>query len=109
VTQARPFFERPDPDAGAAAQLEQPGARESLAALRSLLEEGPLSAEAAQELLGQAATAAGVKKGVLMKSLRAALLGSLQGPDLLTTLRLLQARGDALSRLDAALDIATGS
>jgi glutamyl-tRNA synthetase len=45
-----------------------------------------------------------VKKGVLMKSLRAALLGSLQGPDLVTTWRLLHASGEDQARLAQALN-----
>jgi glutamyl-tRNA synthetase len=40
-----------------------------------------------------------VKKGVVMKSARAALLGSLQGPDLLTTLTLLHRLVEAGPRL----------
>jgi glutamyl-tRNA synthetase len=43
-----------------------------------------------------------VKKGVLMKSLRAALLGSLQGPDLISSWRLLHALGEDRSRLPSA-------
>ena len=50
-----------------------------------------------------AVAAAGVKKGVLMKSLRAALLGSLQGPDLLTTWLLLQPSGEAKARIARSL------
>jgi glutamyl-tRNA synthetase len=42
-----------------------------------------------------------VKKGVLMKSLRAALLGSLQGPDLISSWRLLHALGEDRPRLAA--------
>ena len=38
-----------------------------------------------------------------MKSLRAALLGSLQGPDLLTTWLLLQASGEAKARIARSL------
>lgn len=44
-----------------------------------------------------------VKKGVLMKTLRAALLGSLQGPDLLTTWLLLQPSGEARQRIARSL------
>jgi glutamyl-tRNA synthetase len=44
-----------------------------------------------------------VKKGVVMKSLRAALLGSLQGPDLVATLLLLQPGGEAAARLQRSL------
>jgi glutamyl-tRNA synthetase len=89
IEQARPFFERPELNA--------------LAALLERLPEGPLTAEAAQALLGEAVAAAGVKKGVLMKSLRAALLGSLQGPDLLTTWLLLQPSGEARARISRSL------
>ena len=62
-----------------------------------------MTAEAAQELLGKAVADAGVKKGLLMKTLRAALLGSLQGPDLLTTWLLLQPSGEARARIERSL------
>ncbi|QVL54374.1 MAG: glutamate--tRNA ligase [Cyanobium sp. M30B3] len=107
VEQAEPFFERPPRNAAAEGQLAAEGARPALAALAAALEARdpgePLSADQAQTLLGEAAAAASVKKGVLMKSLRAALLGSLQGPDLLTTWLLLQRSGDALPRIRAGL------
>jgi glutamyl-tRNA synthetase len=107
VVQAAPFFSAPARNEAAAAQLASEGARPALAALAAALEaRGPaaaLSADQAQALLGEAASTAGVKKGVIMKSLRAALLGSLQGPDLLTTWLLLQRSGDALPRIQAAL------
>jgi glutamyl-tRNA synthetase len=103
IEQARPFFERPALNEAALQQLESAGARAALQALLERLPQGPLSAEAAQALLGDAVAAAGVKKGVLMKSLRAALLGSLQGPDLLTTWLLLQASGEARSRIERSL------
>jgi len=101
VAQAAPFFRRPDPDQAALDQLSAPGAAAAVAALREGLPEGLLEAAAAKALLEEAATAAGVKKGVLMKSARAALLGSLQGPDLLTTLGLLHRLGEAAPRLVA--------
>jgi len=99
VAQAAPFFRRPEPDQAALDQLDSPGAAAAMAALQAGLPEGPLDADAAKALLEQAATAAGVKKGVVMKSARAALLGSLQGPDLLTTLTLLHRLGEAAPRL----------
>jgi glutamyl-tRNA synthetase len=107
VEQAEPFFSTPSLNEAAQAQLAAEGAKPTLAALAAALEAlGPataLGADQAQALLGEAATAAGVKKGVIMKSLRAALLGSLQGPDLLTTWLLLQRSGDALPRIQACL------
>jgi len=99
VAQAAPFFHRPEPDQAALDQLGAPGAAAAVAALREGLPEGPLESDAAKALLETAATAAGVKKGVVMKSARAALLGSLQGPDLLTTLTLLHRLGEAAPRL----------
>ncbi len=107
VEQAEPFFNTPELNAAAQGQLAVEGARPALAALATALEAlgpgVPFTTDQAQVLLGEAATAAGVKKGVMMKSVRAALLGSLQGPDLLTTLRLLQRSGDALPRIQACL------
>ena len=107
VEQAQPFFTCPPLNAAAEAQLAAEGARPALAALAASLAAHdpaePLSADQAQALLGEAATSTGVKKGVLMKSLRAALLGSLQGPDLLTTWLLLQRSGDALARIQRCL------
>ncbi|MEB3362075.1 MAG: glutamate--tRNA ligase [Synechococcaceae cyanobacterium] len=101
VAQARPFFERPSADAGAQQQLGAEGAR---AALKAVLEHLPPASEPLdpQELLGLAAAAAQVKKGVLMKSLRAALLGSLTGPDLVSSWVLLHAIGEDRPRLEAA-------
>jgi glutamyl-tRNA synthetase len=103
IEQARPFFERPALNEAAVTQLESEGARPALQALLERLPEGVLTADAAQALLGEAVAAAGVKKGVLMKTLRAALLGSLQGPDLLTTWLLLQPSGEARSRIERSL------
>ena len=103
LEQARPFFERPELDGAAQQQLASDGARPALAALLERLPEGPLSTDAAQALLTDAVAAAGVKKGVLMKTLRAALLGSLQGPDLLTTWLLLQPSGEARQRIARCL------
>ena len=93
VEQAHPFFTTPELQEAAVTQLASEGARPALTALLERLPEGPLEAEQALALLGEAATAAGVKKGVIMKTLRAALLGSLQGPDLLGTWLLLHASG----------------
>ena len=105
VDQATPFFETPVADEAAQAQLASEGARGGLAALRQQLpaQATELTPDLAQALLGQAAVDAGIKKGVLMKSLRAALLGSLQGPDLVTTWQLLHRLGADATRIEAAL------
>mgnify|MGYP001806062813 FL=1 len=103
VDQAAPFFETPVPDEAALALRADAATRAALTALLEQLPQGPLEADTAQGLLGAAATAAGVKKGVLMKGLRAALLGSLKGPDLLTTWLLLHRLGSDRERIAAAL------
>jgi len=110
VSQAAPFFERPLPETEALEVLGQSPSRACLAALRQALEAhqpphpgSPLSGEAAQSLLQASAAEAGVKKGVMMKSLRAALLGSLRGPDLLTSWHLLHQTGEDRRRIAAAL------
>lgn len=106
VDQARPFFMQPALEEDGLKQLDQEGAKPCLQALLSALEETPWSGSSidqAQDLLKSAAATAGVKKGVLMKSLRAALLGRLQGPDLLTTWSLLAQIGQDLPRLRRCL------
>ena len=103
VEQARPFFSTPELDDAAKGQLDVDGARPALQALLTVLPEAELSADQAQGLLGEAATTAGVKKGVIMKTMRAALLGSLQGPDLLTTWLLLHRRGLDRPRIQRCL------
>jgi glutamyl-tRNA synthetase len=103
VEQARPFFTTPELQEAAVAQLASEGARPALAALLERLPEGALEADQAQALLGEACAAAEVKKGVIMKSLRAALLGSLQGPDLLATWLLLHRSGADRPRISRCL------
>jgi len=103
VAQAEPFFTCPPLNEAAQAQVVSDGAQAALAALLAKLNDGPLDSDQAQSLLGEAATAAGVKKGVIMKSLRAALLGSLQGPDLLATWLLLHRSGEDRARIQRTL------
>ena len=102
VDQARPFFERPSLESDAEQQLAVDGAQQALNHLCDALQAQPWDGkdkDRAQALLGAAAKAAGVKKGVIMKSLRAALLGRMQGPDLLTTWSLLAQISEDLPRL----------
>ncbi|WP_392349500.1 glutamate--tRNA ligase [Parasynechococcus sp.] len=106
VEQARPFFIEPELEADGEQQLSQEGAKPALKALVEALAQTPWDGTdpaEAQTLLGAAAKAAGVKKGVIMKSLRAALLGKLQGPDLITTWSLLARLGNDRARLERCL------
>jgi glutamyl-tRNA synthetase len=104
--QAEPFFDRPGLQEDALEQLAVEGAQAALADLLQRLENDPWDGsdvDQAKAWLGDAAKAAGVKKGVVMKSLRAALLGRLQGPDLITTWSLLARIGEDLPRLRRCL------
>ena len=106
VDQAAPFFVRPELEQDGRQQLDADGARSAIAELADRLDSDPWDGEdteRAQQLLGDAAKAAGVKKGVIMKSLRAALLGRLQGPDLITTWALLARIGEDRPRLRRCL------
>ena len=106
MDQAKPFFECPDLEDDGKSQLEAEGARDAVAQLLQTLEADPWDGgdmDRAKQLLGDAAKGAGVKKGVVMKSLRAALLGRLQGPDLMTTWSLLARIGEDLPRLRRCL------
>jgi glutamyl-tRNA synthetase len=106
VEQAAPFFECPALEDDGLKQLELEGAKAAISHLLDALKQQPwmgTDLDRAKTLLGEAAKAAGVKKGVVMKSLRAALLGRLQGPDLLTTWSLLAQIGEDLPRLQRCL------
>ena len=106
VEQAAPFFECPDLEDDGLKQLQSEGAKAAIGHLVDALQAERwmgTDLDQAQTLLGDAAKAAGVKKGVMMKSLRAALLGRLQGPDLLTTWSLLAKISDDLPRLQRCL------
>lgn len=102
VNQAGPFLSTPELDDASRAQLQVEGCQ---AALEYILQHRPQTFEdsAAKALLTAAAKAAGVKKGVVMKGLRAALLGCLQGPDLLLSWHLLHLVEQDAPRLRSAL------
>ena len=102
IEQARPFFEIPLIQEDAKKQLALEASQIALTSLSAQLKETPwdgIKKDRAKELLENSASSAGVKKGLMMKSLRAALLGSLQGPDLLTTWGLLAQLGRDRSRI----------
>ena len=85
-------------------QLEQAGAKEVLRQILAFLQTGEtLTAEVAKEQLNQITKTLGVKKGVVMKSLRAGLMGTLQGPDLTQSWLLLNQKGWDQTRLIQAL------
>ena len=58
---------------------------------------------AAKKAIKEVTKELGVKKGLVMKSLRAALTGELSGPDLIQSWVVLHQRGLAVERLQAAI------
>ncbi len=104
IDQARPFFETPILQVDGQKQLGEDGALEVLRNLFNNLEKEPwdgLNANRGKEILKFSAKSAGVKMGITMKSLRAALLGQMQGPDLLSTWSLLARVGEDRNRLSS--------
>ncbi|MDX2254207.1 MAG: glutamate--tRNA ligase [Pseudanabaenaceae cyanobacterium bins.39] len=71
--------------------------------INGLIATTDLDADKAGELLKAVTKSQGVKKGVVMKTLRAALTGDLHGPEIIPSLLLLHRRSWALPRLKRAL------
>ncbi len=100
------------PDVGftevATTQLRQEKVAIALQGIVAALEANPAVTEANVQAVIQAGVkAASVKKGVVMKSLRAALTGDLHGPDLVQSWLLLNQHQIDLPRLKQALAIAS--
>lgn len=91
-------------DEKAMAQLQTEGVK---AILQEVLQNTQASTEfsldTAKELLNQVTKTHGVKKGVVMKSMRAGLMGELQGPDLMQSWILLNQKGWDTDRLTQAI------
>ncbi len=86
VEQAKPFFEEPELNNDGKYQLEINESKEILKFILEKLENldaALFSKEEALDLINQAITNCQVKKGLVMKSIRAALFGTLSGPDLI--------------------------
>ncbi len=95
--------------AAAQAQLQLENVGTALEGVAVALEaNSPLSAENVQSVIQAGVESAKVKKGLVMKSLRAALTGDLQGPDLVQSWLLLNQRQMDLPRLKQALAVAAG-
>ena len=86
VSQAKPFFEEPKLNNDGKKQLELKEAKVILKFVLKKLESLNASLttkDEALDLINQATKSCSVKKGLVMKSLRAALFGTLNGPDLI--------------------------
>ncbi|NET00152.1 MAG: glutamate--tRNA ligase [Sphaerospermopsis sp. SIO1G2] len=82
-------------------QLQQEGAKAVLQGIIATLENEPqLSADSAQAMIKQVVKEQKVKKGLVMRSLRAALTGDVHGPDLIQSWLLLNQIGLDKQRLN---------
>jgi glutamyl-tRNA synthetase len=85
-------------------QLQQEGVKPVLQAILTALESQPeFSADTAQTIIKQVVKEQGVKKGLVMRSLRAALTGDVHGPDLIQSWLLLNQIGLDKQRLNQAI------
>ncbi len=90
--QSLPFFETPPIKDDGIKQIQLEDSQKALRILLEKLDQAPwdgLEEETAKNLLTNCSKEAGVKKGLMMKSLRAALFGQLNGPDLFSSWSLL--------------------
>ena len=109
VEQGRFFFaEVMDYSEAATKQLHQDGVAELLTATLGQLQDGAYleSLETVKALVTDVVKAQGIKKGLMMKSMRAALMGDMQGPDLTESWLILHQRQFDIPRLKKAVELA---
>lgn len=86
--------------------VTQAGVSEALTGIVTQMNEfESFTIEAAQAAIKQVVKAQGINKGLLMRSLRAALTGALKGPDLMQSWELLHQRGVDQARLQTAQEL----
>ena len=104
VAQSQLFFNDIEFSDEASTQLKQEGSTAVLEGIVTALENQPqLSEAAAQDIIKQVVKEQKVKKGLVMRSLRAALTGDVHGPDLIQSWLLLNQIGLDKSRLSKAI------
>ena len=88
-------------------QLKKDGVADAMQAVLDALiaHEGLKEASDAKGLINQVTKTLGVKKGLIMRSLRAALMADMQGPDLVDSWLILHQRGFDQGRLESAIAI----
>jgi glutamyl-tRNA synthetase len=90
-------------DDEAKAQLQQAGSAAALQAVLNTLAGVLLTPELASEIVQQVVKSQGVKKGLIMRGLRAAFMGTMHGPDLMQSWLLLNQKNQDRLRLEKAL------
>ena len=105
VEMCRLFFVKSvDYTQDATEQLKQPGSDAVIQAMVTSLDNTDGLTEArAQEIVKQVIKQQNVKKGLVMRSLRAALMGDMHGPDLIQSWLILHQKGLAQRRLQQAI------
>lgn len=99
------FIEKVEYSDEATTQLKQEGSATALKSILSALENtSQLTESIAQEIIKQTVKEQNVKKGLIMRSLRAALTGDLHGPDLIQSWMLLNQIGLDKPRLLLAIE-----
>ena len=88
--------------------LQQEGVAAVIKEIVEKLDSDTLTEEAAKDLIKQVTKSQKVKKGLVMRSLRASLTGELHGPDLTQTWLLLNDRDSDKVRLQQAIDKIAG-
>lgn len=103
VEMSRLFFtELVDYSEEAIAQLQQEGASRGIEAILKSLDSEQLTEASAQDIIKQVLKEQNLKKGLVMRSLRAALTGELHGPDLIQSWLILHQSGFDRLRLQQA-------
>ena len=98
------FTETVEFSAEASQQFQQEGSAAALQGILTALENQPeLTGSVAQDIIKQVVKAENVKKGLVMRSLRAALTGDVHGPDLIQSWLLLHQIGLDKPRLRQAI------
>ncbi|MDH6084077.1 glutamate--tRNA ligase [Umezakia ovalisporum] len=107
VAMSQPFFtETVELTAEASEQLQKEGSADALQAILTALENQPqLSEAAAQDIIKQVVKEQKLKKGLVMRWLRAALTGDVHGPDLIQSWLLLNQISLDKPRLQQAMDV----
>ncbi|MBE9216851.1 glutamate--tRNA ligase [Plectonema cf. radiosum LEGE 06105] len=94
-------------DSEAIEQLQKEGVKSALQAVITALDSqqlGQINASNAKDIVQQVVKEQNVKKGLLMRSLRAALTGEMNGPDLIESWVLLNQNGSDKLRLQKAIN-----
>ncbi|MEB3340781.1 MAG: glutamate--tRNA ligase, partial [Okeania sp.] len=105
VEMSKLFFSRTvELDEKAAAQMQDENSVKSIICLLEMIDvDAPLEVSDAQQTIKQVTQKVNVKKGIVMKSLRASLTGAMQGPDLIQSWLLLHQKGFDILRFQKSL------